>query len=120
MASTKNSDLSNIIRDLKKFTSKKIIDAIIKNDHESHKDWMLSIFKEQGSKNSRNDHYQFWRQDNQPKECYSPEFTIQKLNYIHDNPVAAAIVDKPEDYIYSSTRDYHNKKHCGLIKIDII
>src|SRR5947207_13460856 len=70
MASATNSDLSDIIRDLKKFTSKKIIDAIIKNEHESRKDWMLSIFRKQASKNSHNSHYQFWKQDNQPKECY--------------------------------------------------
>jgi len=81
---------------------------------------MLSIFKNAGEANSRNTNYQFWRQDNQPKECYSPAFTIQKLNYIHNNPVEAGIVDKPEEYVYSSARDYHGKKNCGLLSIAFI
>ena len=77
----------------------------------------MSIFRKQASKNSHNSYHQFWRQDNQPKECYSPEFTVQKLDYIHNNPVEAGIVDKPEEYLYSSARDYHNGKNCGLLKI---
>jgi len=120
MSSATNNDLSGVIRDLKKFTSKEIIDAIIKNEHESRKEWMLSIFARQASKNSHNVHHEFWIQDNQPKECYSPEFTIQKLNYIHNNPVEAGIVDKPEDYVCSSARDYHDKRKYGLLKIDFI
>jgi hypothetical protein len=78
-------DLSGTLRDFKKFTGKKIIEAIIPNEHESRKEWMIPIFKEAGKQNSRNTDCQFWRQDNQPKECYSPGFTIQKLNYIHNN-----------------------------------
>ena len=117
LASAKNDDLSDILRDFKKFTSKEVIKAIVNNEHESRRDWMLAIFRAQGSKNSRNENYQFWRQDNQPKECYSPEFTFQKMNYIHNNPVEAGIVEKPEEYLYSSARDYHFGKNCGLLKI---
>src|SRR4030095_9758997 len=106
MASAINADLGGIIRDFEKFTSRKIITAIINNDNESRKEWILPIFSEQASKNSHNSHYQFWIQENQPKECYSPEFAIQKLNYIHNNPVEAGIVDRPEDYLYSSAKDY--------------
>jgi putative transposase len=120
LASSAICDLSGTLRDFKKFTSNKIIKAIIDNDQESRKTWMLQIFREAGGKNSRNEQFQFWRQDNQPKECYSPEFTIQKLNYIHNNPVEAGIVDKPEDYLFSSARDYSTKKNCGLLKIDFI
>jgi putative transposase len=120
LASSKIFDLSGTLRDFKKFTSKKIIEAIINNEHESRKDWMLEIFKRAGKENSRNSDYQFWRQDNQPKECYSPAFTVQKLNYIHNNPVEAGIVDKPEEYLYSSARDYQNQYNCGLLKIAFI
>ena len=30
----------------------------------------------------------------------------QKLNYIHNNPVVDKIVEKPEDYLFSSARNY--------------
>ena len=36
------------------------------------------------------------------------------INYIHNNPVEAGIVEKPEEYLYSSARDYHRTKKCGL------
>jgi REP element-mobilizing transposase RayT len=98
LARAKDQNLSDILRDFKKFTSKQIIKAIEQNERESRKEWMIRIFKEQGEKNSRNKEYQFWRQDNQPKECYSPKFSLQKLNYIHNNAVEAGLVDKAEEY----------------------
>ncbi len=30
----------------------------------------------------------------------------QKLNHIHNNPVVDKIVENPEDYIFSSARNY--------------
>jgi len=85
-------------QDFKKFTSKQIVAAIEANQHESRRDWMLKIFSEEGLKNSRNKNYQFWRQDSQPQELYSLAFIFQKINYIHNNPVEAGIVEKPEHY----------------------
>jgi putative transposase len=117
IVAAQNSDLSDILRDFKKFTSKQIIKAIQDNEHESRREWMLNIFKQAGEANSRNSDFQFWRQDNQPKELYSPAFVFQKLNYIHNNPVEAGIVDKPEEYLYSSARDYHRSKKCGLLDV---
>jgi REP element-mobilizing transposase RayT len=120
IASAKNENLSNILRDFKKFTSKQVISAIEKNEHESRRQWMLKIFIEEGNKNSRNKMYQFWRQDNQPKELYSPKFFFQKLNYIHNNPVVAGIVEKPEHYLYSSATDYFERKKCGLLDVSFL
>jgi putative transposase len=117
IASAKNEDLSKILRDFKKFTSKKIIAAIEQSGTESRRDWMLRIFKVQAQKNSHNVHYQFWRQDNQPQELYSPGFTAQKLNYVHNNPVEAGLVEKPEDYLYSSARSYIQSGQPGLLEV---
>lgn len=115
--SAKNEDLSDVLRDFKKFTSKQIISAIEANKRESRREWMLRIFKEAGEKNSRNSEYQFWRQDNQPMELYSAAFIFQKMNYIHNNAVEAGIVEKAEDYLYSSARDYKLTKKCGLLDV---
>ena len=71
---------------------------------------MLWIFKTAGEKNSNNTTYQFWRQDNQAKELVSNKFKEQKLDYIHKNPVEAGIVDIPENYLYSSARNYCEQK----------
>lgn len=120
LASAKENNLSDILRDFKKFTSKQIIAAIQANEHESRKDWMLKIFEQQGEANSRNSTYQFWRQENHPKECYSPAFTVQKLNYIHNNPVESGLVERPEHYIYSSAKAYHSGNENALLQIEFI
>jgi putative transposase len=118
--SAKENNVSDVLGDFKKFTSKQIIKAITEHPGESRKAWMLKIFKEAREKNSRNLNYQFWQQDNQPKIIYTPKFATQKLEYIHNNPVEAGIVEKAEEYIYSSARDYYYGKQCGLIKIDFL
>ena len=109
-----------MLGDFKKFTSKQITKAITEHLGESRKEWMLKIFKEAGERNSRNSNYQFWQQDNQPKIIYTPDFAAQKLEYIHNNPVEAGIVEKGEEYIYSSARDYFYGKQCGLLKIEFL
>ncbi|HEY6437645.1 MAG TPA: transposase [Ignavibacteriaceae bacterium] len=92
IVSAKNSDLSDILWDFKKFTSKQIIKAIEENRGESRKERMLRIFREEGEGNSRNKSYQFWRQDNQPQELYSPAFVFQKMNYVHNNSVVVSVL----------------------------
>lgn len=106
--------------DFKKYTSKQIIKAIIDHTAESRKEWMINIFKTAGNENSRNTDYQFWQQDNQPKIILTPSFAAQKLNYIHNNPVDAGIVEKAENYIYSSAQDYYLGKQYGLIQIEFL
>ena len=118
--SAKNENLSDVLGDFKKFTSKKLIKAITDNPKESRKEWMLEIYSREGHKNSRNKDFQFWRQDNRPMELYSAAFVFQKTNYIHQNPVEAGIVEKPEHYLYSSARDYEYGKKCGLLDVCFI
>ena len=118
--SAKEDNVSAVLGDFKKYTSKKIIKAIKEHPGESRSEWMLKIFKEAGEQNSRNDSYQFWIQYNQPKIIYSEAFAAQKPEYIHNNPVEAGIVEKSEEYIYSSARDYYYGKQCGLIKIEFL
>ena len=118
--SAASSDISSILRDFKKFTAKAIIKAIATNPQESRREWMLAIFKRAGANNSRNTHYQFWQQSNHPKELYSEAFTQQKVDYIHNNPVKAGIVDNAAHYLYSSARDYEEGRQVGLLNIDFL
>lgn len=120
IVSARNENLSDVLRDFKKFTSKQLIEAIENNPKESRKDWMLKVFRQQGERNSRNVNYQFWRQNNQPQELYSAAFGYQKTNYIHQNPVVAGIVEKPEHFLYSSAKDYELMKKCGLLEVSFI
>ncbi|HNE63840.1 MAG: transposase [Saprospiraceae bacterium] len=107
---------SGILRDLKKYTAIKLLEAIAANPQESRKEWMMKIFTQAGKENSNNSRYQFWRQDNHPVEIYSPKVVSQKLEYVHNNPVNAGIVQEAEHYLYSSARNYSNQN--GLINVE--
>ncbi|MCB0494244.1 MAG: transposase [Cyclobacteriaceae bacterium] len=98
--------LEDIIRDIKKYTSVKIIEAIRNNPTESRRDWLLKKFEEAGMNNKHNNRYQFWQQHSHPIELSTNELIEQKLDYVHDNPVNAGIVLSPEHYLYSSAINY--------------
>nr|NQU92424.1 transposase [Bacteroidota bacterium] len=98
-------NLSEILRDFKKFTAKKIINQII-DEPESRREWMISLFKNKGKNLNRIKEYKFWQDGNHAKVIYSPKFFYQKLDYIHMNPVKEMIVINPEDYLHSSARNY--------------
>ena len=118
--SAKENNVSAVLAGFKKFTSKRLMKSIFEHPGESRKEWMLGIFRKAGESNSRNTYNQFWQQDNQPKIIYTPDFGRQKLEYIHDNPVEGGIVEKAEEYVYSSARDYYHGKDCGLLKIEFL
>ncbi|MEO6728420.1 MAG: transposase [Candidatus Dojkabacteria bacterium] len=106
--------LADVLRDLKKFTAKTIIKAIEESVQESRKDWMIWMFKRAGSKNTNNKVYQFWQQDNHPIELSTIEMMQQKMDYIHENPVRAGIVNEPQHYKYSSALAYFEDKEWLL------
>jgi REP element-mobilizing transposase RayT len=98
---SRNGTLSDTIRDFKKFTSRRIIDAI-QNGAESRREWMMHRFTWNASQNARSSDHQLWTHENHPEEIHSLKFFNQKLNYIHDNPVRAGWVLYPVDYVHSS------------------
>jgi len=59
----KNANLSNVIRDFKRFTATNILKAIDTNK-ESRRDWMLKRFEFMASRHKRNSRHQFWTHEN--------------------------------------------------------
>jgi REP element-mobilizing transposase RayT len=95
-----------VLGDFKRFTSKTIVKAIIDNQKESRKEFLLEHFSKAASKASNVSKYQFWRHDNKPIELWSNKVIDEKINYIHQNPVEESLVFRAEDYLYSSAADY--------------
>src|SRR2546428_123006 len=81
--------IDNFMRDFKKFTSKKLTKVVAENPQESRKDWMLNMFGYAGKHNNSNDENQFWQQNYHPIALNTEEKLIQRLNYLHNNPVRA-------------------------------
>jgi REP element-mobilizing transposase RayT len=111
-------DPSGLIRDLKGFTSRKILKTIEENPQESRREWLLWMFEKAGKKNSNVTFRQFWQQNNHPIEIWSLKVFEQKLNYIHHNPVEEGFVTDPIDWKYSSARNYGNDDQT-ILEIDL-
>ncbi len=79
---------------------------------------MMKRFEFSAKSNARNSVYQLWTPENHAIELFTTDFTNQKLDYIHNNPVRAGIVENPEDYLYSSARNYACLK--SAIEIDLL
>ena len=109
IVSAKNNKIADIVRDIKKFTSRQIIDLISQNPHESRKEWMLNIFSFTGKSNNNNKNYQFWKQDYHPVELNTKVKFTQRLLYLHENPVRSGLVWEPWHYKYSSAIDYYRR-----------
>ena len=82
-----------------KYTAQQLKRSLIKSDIS-----MLAEF--QVNKYDRT--YQFWKREPLSVELRTHEVFIQKLEYIHYNPVRAGLCVNPEDYHYSSARFYYD------------
>ena len=109
--------LSDIIRDFKKFTCKKLLE-IIQTSAESRRLWMIHQFAYYGSRHAKQQDFQIWTNDNHPEAIYTIGFMLTKLNYIHQNPVRAGLVAEPEHYLYSSASNYLNG--TGLVDVSVL
>ena len=58
----------------------------------------------------------FWEPGYHGEEIYSPGFFEVKANYIHQNPVKGNIVEKEEEYLYSSCCDFYGTRK-GLLEL---
>ena len=110
--------VGDILRDFKKFTNKKILKELEENEHESRRIWMIDRFRFAGANDNRIKNYRFWQEGNNVEDICTSEFLWQKVNYIHQNPVRAEIVERAEEYLYSSARDYAGER--GLLKVEVI
>ncbi|MEQ9230934.1 MAG: transposase [Cyclobacteriaceae bacterium] len=110
-------DLTSTIRDLKKFTSKRLIESI-QEIHESRREWMLNKFRFEANRTKRGKDYQLWKEGYHAKQIETNEFLEEKLDYVHQNPVVAGFVSKPEDFVYSSASNYAGEG--GVIDVDIL
>lgn len=109
--------LSDIMRDMKKYTAMQLIKNIRENPRESRKEWLIYMFGRNGKFNSNNTNFQFWQQDNHPIQIKDNKQFTQTLEYIHNNPVNAGFVDEATAYPWSSAKDYAGIKGLVLLTI---
>jgi putative transposase len=105
--------ISDIMRDIKKFTAWQIFDTL----DDTNDNILLQTFKE-SAEGLKDQTKKLWMPRFDDEVIRNQQMFWAKLNYIHNNPVKAGLVNKAEDYKYSSTRNYVNRNH-SVLEVDI-
>ena len=75
---------------------------------------MLEYLKKE---ESGKEYVSFWVRRYYDFNIRTPDKLVEKLKYMHENPVRKGLVKKPENYLWSSAAWYTNRKSVG-VKID--
>jgi len=101
--------ISDIMRDLKKYSAWDIMDFIENKSNNK----FIETFRIIGEK-YKDQKRKSWQERFDDVIINSRSFFLQKLQYIHNNPVKAGLVEQPEDYKYSSARNYKYGDHSVI------
>jgi len=105
-------DIAKTIKKFKSYTAKKLLELLQKENIKTILE-QLAFYKKAHKKTTT---YQIWQEGMQPKLIQNEEMMIQKIEYVHNNPVKRGYVDEARCWRYSSARDYDDKK--GLLDIE--
>jgi hypothetical protein len=95
--------MKDVLRFINGISAKRIIDYLKENGHESSLAKLRIQQREDQHKHSVYEHHP------NALRLTSEESLMQKVNYIHLNPVRAGLVEHPDEYLYSSSRQWHGK-----------
>ena len=105
---------SEVLRYLNGISARRVIDYLKKNNFNS------SLEKLRQETKKREYKYSLWEHHPNVFTVNNEATFIQKVNYIHQNPVRACLVEKAENYLFSSARIWYK---CPLddepLKVDI-
>ena len=83
---------SDVLRIIKGITARRVIDYLKENDYTS------SLEKLRHEVRNRNHRYSLWQTEKNVLPIFSEGMFMQKVNYIHNNPVRAGFVERAIDY----------------------
>lgn len=98
---------AHVQRDFLKYTGQQLKFQLLKDDPESLTDFYVGA-------TDRN--YQFWERNALSVELRTHSVFIQKLEYIHNNPVRGGLCSRVDEYHYSSAAFYETGiDNCGFL-----
>jgi REP element-mobilizing transposase RayT len=96
---------SKILQYINGIISRRVIDHLKEHGHNSSLQKLRHETRERGYR------YSLWDHHSNVFSVTSEDMFMQKVNYIHQNPVRAGLVEEAEDYRWSSVRWW---KRCAL------
>jgi len=107
-------DLAKEMGDFKSFTARKCVDWY----EENKKLWMLKQLRFHKSAHKIEQDYQFWQEGFHPQWIQNESMLLNRLEYIHNNPVTRGFVDDAAHWRYSSYRNYMDLE--AVLPIDVL
>ena len=96
-------ELANTIRDFKRFTAGALLDQIRAEGRE----WLLNQLSYYRAKHKASTSaHQVWQEGVHPQAIVSDEMMLQKLEYLHNNPIKHGWVASPVHWRYSSALEW--------------
>ena len=89
---------STLLRYIKGIVAHRVIEYL------KEKDYKVSLEKLRHEEWVRNHRYSLWQQEKNVFSVINESVFMQKVNYIHQNPVKAGFVERAIDYRWSSAR----------------
>ena len=98
------SSTSDVLRFLKGITARRVIDYLKENRYQT------SLAKLLHQERDRKHRYSLWQTEKNVLPVFSEGMFLQKVNYIHLNPVRAGLAEEPTDYRWSSARIWQRRQ----------
>ncbi|MDR3403917.1 MAG: transposase [Chthoniobacter sp.] len=97
-------ELSRVMADFKRHTARQIVEQLRAEECE----WLLHLLQRWCPGYKTESDLQFWQEGFHPQALMNDAMMLQKLEYLHNNPVARGLVAVPEHWRYSSAHEW-----CG-------
>jgi REP element-mobilizing transposase RayT len=94
--------LHPVMRDFKRFTSRSVHDLLIADERTTLLSWLRSAME---SGRRERGEFSLWKSGFHPQALYSEKVLLQKLEYLHNNPVRKGLVVRPEDWRFGSASE---------------
>src|SRR3990170_204069 len=94
VASAGEASITTLIGDFKRFTSRNIAEWLRVNNP--------PLFEKLKADAYRGQNYAVWQETFRSEVIYERKFLVQKIDYIHNNPVRRGLVEEPGDWRYTS------------------
>ena len=107
-------ELAKTMKEFKSYTARRIIDYLEKRKFAQ---LLEKLHREKLAHKTKSD-YQLWQEGSHPEEIYSEAMLLQKIEYIHNNPVRRGYVDEATQWRYSSARNYEGMEGLLEVKTD--
>jgi REP element-mobilizing transposase RayT len=103
--------LEQVMADFKRFTSRRIKELLVDDGRASLMEWFRRATP---AERAARGEIAFWQRGFHPKAVFSEQVFLQKMKYLHENPVRKGLVRRPEHWWYSSAAQYEGSDDLCL------